>query len=171
MTTWWALYDTYLVGPLHQLPWPWWPQTQLCHPQEPFWRQLHPWSSHPDLSGSRWTTDWKACLSVTPSYDTSKRRTKDWRSRSHVVASSHLCSLCPLSPFLIRWSSHLVCPPPLTPHRLQDFFQDLCLISVTASDSVVTGKHYMPSAVGSISFSMKSKTLHLIAGFNNIQHI
>jgi hypothetical protein len=37
--------------------------------------------------------------------------------------------------------------------------------------TVVTGKHYMPSAVGSTSFSMKDEMLHLMAGFNNIQHI
>jgi hypothetical protein len=30
--------------------------------------------------------------------------------------------------------------------------------------TVVTGKHYMPSAVGSTSFSMKIETLHLIVG-------
>ncbi len=35
--------------------------------------------------------------------------------------------------------------------------------------SVVTGKHYMPSAIDSTSFSMKKETLYLIAGFNNIQ--
>jgi hypothetical protein len=29
----------------------------------------------------------------------------------------------------------------------------------------------MPSTVGSTSFSMKNEKLHLIAGFNNIQHI
>jgi hypothetical protein len=45
------------------------------------------------------------------------------------------------------------------------------LICSNKAKSVVTGKHYMPSVVGSTSFSMKSETLHLIAGFNNIQHI
>jgi hypothetical protein len=45
------------------------------------------------------------------------------------------------------------------------------LICSMSAKSVVTGKHYMPSAVGSISFSVKSETLHLIAGFHNFQHI
>jgi hypothetical protein len=29
----------------------------------------------------------------------------------------------------------------------------------------------MPPTAGSISFSMKNETLHLIAGFNDIKHI
>ncbi len=37
--------------------------------------------------------------------------------------------------------------------------------------SVVTGKHFVPSAVGSTSFSRKNETLYLIAGVNNLQHI
>ena len=48
------------------------------------------------------------------------------------------------------------------------------LICSDQAKSVVTGKHYMPSAVGSTSFSMKNaknEPLHLIAGFNNIHHI
>jgi hypothetical protein len=45
------------------------------------------------------------------------------------------------------------------------------LICSNTAKSVVTSIHYMPSAVGSTSFSMKNETLHLIAGFNNIQHI
>jgi hypothetical protein len=36
---------------------------------------------------------------------------------------------------------------------------------------MVTDKHYMPSMIGSKSFSMKNETLHLNAGFNNIKHI
>jgi hypothetical protein len=43
------------------------------------------------------------------------------------------------------------------------------LICSNYAKSVVTGKHHMPSAVDSTSFSMKNETLHLIAGFNNIQ--
>jgi hypothetical protein len=39
-------------------------------------------------------------------------------------------------------------------------------ISESKDDS---GKHYMPSAVDSTSFSIKNETPHLIAGFNNIQ--
>jgi hypothetical protein len=41
------------------------------------------------------------------------------------------------------------------------------LICSNNAKSVVTGKHYMPSAVDSTSFSMKNETLHLISGFNN----
>jgi hypothetical protein len=43
------------------------------------------------------------------------------------------------------------------------------LICSNKAKSVITGEHYMPSAVGSTSFSKKNETLHLIAGFNNIQ--
>jgi hypothetical protein len=45
------------------------------------------------------------------------------------------------------------------------------LICSDQAKSVVTGKHYMPSAVGSTYFLMKNEPLHLIAGFNNIHHI
>ncbi len=45
------------------------------------------------------------------------------------------------------------------------------LICNNLAKSVVNGKHYMPSTVGSTSFSMKDEKLHLIAGFKNIQHI
>jgi hypothetical protein len=45
------------------------------------------------------------------------------------------------------------------------------MICSNQAKSEVTGEQYMPSMVDSTSFSMKNEMLHLIAGFNNIQHI
>jgi hypothetical protein len=55
--------------------------------------------------------------------------------------------------------------------RLHSYHALYSLICKNKAKSVVTVKHNIPSTVGSTSFSVKNEILHLIAGFDNIQHI